>query len=168
MVPVARILTILPALAVLAACALDQPATVRAFVDRWAWAGAQTYFASSRRCTAAVYRLTNGTMRTGSLRVYDTRQGVAMLRRGRAVAFADPSHSTDAVSQGVMSADLHTGLGMLSSATVPRACMSDVVAAGVHRILTTPGVVTVYDPGENVLLLLDFATRHAVFLRRAP
>ena len=37
----------------------------------------------SRRCTAAVYRLTTGTMRTGSLRVYDTRQGVAMLRRLR-------------------------------------------------------------------------------------
>ncbi len=165
MVYLVRLKLACAALAALAACAMDKPEVARAFVDRWAWAGPQTYFASARACTVGVYQLESPGLRNGVTRVFDTRQGVSLLRQGRAVAFADRQVTPDALAQAVMSMDLHTGLGLVSTVTGPRACMSDDVALNVHRILTQEGVITVYDPGENVLLLLDMVRGHAVFLR---
>ncbi len=164
----ARIWMIIMALAVLAACALDDPSTARTYVARWAWPGANTFFMSRRTCSVAVFRLKAGILRPQAPRVYDLRQGVAMLRQGRAVAFADTSVTPDALAQAVMSADLHAGLGLLASVMEPRACMTDEVAQGVHRLLTARGLVTVYDPAQRAVMLLDFGSRHAIVMRRAP
>ncbi|MCM2560549.1 hypothetical protein M8756_04240 [Lutimaribacter sp. EGI FJ00015] len=149
----------------LVACAMDKPETARAFADRWVWVQAQTYFSSARGCTVAVYRLDRSGLRTGARRVYDLRQGVGLLRQGHGVAFADTQTTPDALSRAVMSADLHTGLGLVSSVTGPRTCMSDEVARAVHHILTGQGVITVYDPSENMVLLIDTVSRHAVLMR---
>ena len=165
MVCLARKTLACAALTALAACTLDKPESARAFSDRWARLEAQTYFASTRACTVAVYRLQSSTLRSGSARVYDLRQGVARLRQGRAVAFADTEMTPDAMAQAIMSADLHIGVGLVSSVTGPRACMTDEVAQGVHRILTSTGIITIYDPSQNVLLLVDTRGGHAVFLR---
>ena len=72
-----------------------------------------------------------------------------------------------ALSQAIMSTDLPLGLGMLSSVMGPRACMTDEVAQGVSRMLTAQGVITVYDPEQNIVILLDGITRHAVLMRGA-
>lgn len=151
--------------ACLSACALDEPASARAFADRWLHVDAQTYFTSQRGCTVAVYRLSSGTVRAGGTRVYDLRQGIGRLRTGQAVAFGDPNGTPDGLSRAIMSADLPVGLGLLSSVTGPRACMTDEVAQGVGRMIATPGVMTIYDPAENIVILLDAATRHAVLMR---
>lgn len=152
---------------VLGACALDKPGSARAFADRWIHVDAQTYFTSRRGCTVAVYRLTSGGLRSGAARVFDLRQGLMRLRAGQAVAFGDVTGTPDALSQAIMSTDLPLGLGMLSSVMGPRACMTDEVAQGVSRMLTTQGVTTVYDPAQNIVILLDTATRHAVLMRGA-
>ena len=161
----ARIWTMTLALAVFAACALDEPGSARSYVAGWTWPAEGTYFSSTRACTVAVFQLDMAALRPAARRVYDLRQGIALLRQGRAVAFADTRTTPDTVAQGVMSADLHTGLGMLASVTGARACMSDAVARGVQRLLTAQGAVTVYDPGENAVVFLDFGSRLAVFLR---
>lgn len=163
----ARIWTMTLALAAVAACALDEPGSARSYVAGWTWPGDATYFQSSRACTVAVYRLDSASLRPGTARIYDLRQGIAMLRQGRAVAFADTGQTPDSIAQAVMSADLHTGLGLLASVMEPRACMTDAVARGVQRLLTARGLVTVYDPAQRAVMLMDFGSRHLILLRAA-
>ncbi|MGX9356628.1 hypothetical protein ACS3SW_16115 [Roseobacteraceae bacterium S113] len=49
---------------VLAGCALDSEAELRSEVAGWTSIAETIYFASERNCSAALYRLTSGVLRT--------------------------------------------------------------------------------------------------------
>lgn len=153
------------ALLALAACRSETEAQVDAQLSQWLWPEKRLYFQARSRCTVAVYRLDLPGLRAGVRQALTPREGLQDLRDGRAVAFVDPALTPDSISSAVMGMQLPSGLGLLGVAMTARDCMDDTVAQGVNRMLTTPGILTLFDPAERVLVLVDWQTRRAVFMR---
>lgn len=149
----------------LSACALDDADSARATLAQWLWPEQVMYLESTARCTAAVFRLDVLGLRPGTVQIRRTRDGIAALQSAQAVAFVGPDLSPDRVSQDVMSADLPSGIGLLSVALAARPCMSDEIAIGVNRLMLQPGVTTIYAPASRVLVLVDGSERRAVLMR---
>lgn len=149
----------------LVACRLDDTDSARAVLAEWLWPEQAMYVTSTAKCTAAVFRLDVLGLRPGTVQTRRPRDGIAALQGGQAVAFVGPDLSPDRVSQDVMSADLPTGIGLLSVAMAARPCMTDEIAIGINRLMLQPGVATIYAPSQRVLVLVDASERRAVLMR---
>jgi hypothetical protein len=153
-----------------AGCALDREATLRAELSAWLFLSQTRYFASSHGCTAAVFDLVSPALKSAAPpAVTSLDAALARIGRGRPVRFSAAARSPNALSEALMTRDLHAGLGLLSAGVRPaRACMADWVARGYQRVLRSPKAVTIYDAGGNALLLVYPPERLAFFLRGSP
>ena len=123
-----------------AGCALDREAALRAELSAWLFLSQTRYFASSHGCTAAVFDLVSPALKSAAppaVTSLDT--ALARIGQGRAVRLSGPARSPNALSQALMTRDMHAGLGLLSAGVGPaRACMPDWVARGYQRVLRSP------------------------------
>lgn len=160
-----RFLLLCLALLALTGCKRDTPEEARARAESWLYLGDQLHFNASPYCAVAVYRLERDEARGTLYHVSDAQRALWHIRQDHPVALYHSERSPNDFSVELMSMDLPEGLGILSSATGPRKCMSDEVATGVYAILMTPKAWTIYDPGSDVLILADFARGFAVYMR---
>lgn len=160
-----RFLSLLLVLLALSACKRDTPEEARARTESWLYLGEQIHFNASAYCAVGVYRLSRDEARGTLHHVSDTERALWHIRQDHAVAMHHPDKSPNDFSSELMSKDLPEGLGIISSATGPRECMTDDIARGVYAILMTPEAWTIYDPGTDVLILADFARGFAVYMR---
>ncbi|KUF12032.1 hypothetical protein AVJ23_05510 [Pseudoponticoccus marisrubri] len=153
----------------LAGCALDREDAVREELRRWLLLAETRHFTSKPSCTAAVFALVSASVKMagGPRRVRNFTEARLLIGQGRAVLFDMPGRSPSEISSGLMARDLAAGLGLLSSGVGPSlACMEqDAIRAGFHAVLTSPQAVTIYDPPNNALILVDPTRRLALFLR---
>lgn len=160
-----RFLMLCLALLALSACKRDTPEEARARAQTWLHLGEQVHFSASAYCAVGVYRLTKDEARGTLYHVSDAERALWHIRQDHPIAMHHPDKSPNDFSQELMSRDLPEGLGLLSSATGPRECMTDDIARGVFVILMTPEAWTIYDPGTDVLVLADFRRGYAVYMR---
>ena len=153
------------ALLSLGACKRDTPEEARARTEHWLHLGEQVHFHASPYCAVAVYRLTRDEARGTLFHVSDVDRAMWHVDRNNPVAIHQAGRSPNDFSQELMSHNLPQGLGLLSSATGPRECMTETIARGVYAILMTPGAWTIYDPSSDVLILVDFRRNYAVYMR---
>ena len=152
-------------LPLLAACGLDTAEEARQRAERWLYLGDEMHFNAGPFCSVAIYRLTRPEARGNLFHVGDVERALWHLGQDHAVAIHLKGRSPNDFSQQLMSKDLPAGLGLLSSATGPRKCMTDEIARGVYVMLMTPDAWTIYDPTSDVLVLADFEKGVAVYLR---
>ncbi|SLN47343.1 hypothetical protein [Roseisalinus antarcticus] len=149
----------------LSACALDSADQARARVTGWLYPGEEIYFNATRYCSVGVYRLTRPDLRSTLYLVADAERALWHVRQGHAVAIRLENGSPNDLSQAIMSMDLPHGLGLLSSATGPRDCMTMRIANGTYAVLMSPDAFTIYDPNTDVLVLVDPVREVAVYMR---
>ena len=157
------------ALALLPGCDLDREQALREDLSRFLYLGPTLHLESKSVCTAAVFEVQIATFRPGTAQAVTMRQAASLIAEGRPVIFADRGLSPDRVTQALMSADLHAGLGLMASGLTPIAqCMqTDDIARGFHRVLTSEASRLLYDPQGDALLILYPPERLALFLRRS-
>ncbi len=149
----------------LAACQLQTEDEARAALTRWLYPGEQLAFGAERRCVAAAYRLSNTMIRARVVRSDFADQAVWHIQRGQAVALQHPDQTPHDLSVALMSSNLARGLGLITAATGPRACMTDAMARGTYTLMMTPGAMLIYDPVAYSVVIADFDRMVAVYLR---
>ncbi|MCW9043523.1 MAG: hypothetical protein OQK05_09300 [Pseudopelagicola sp.] len=153
------------ALAVLAGCAKDDEAEVRAELGDWVTPGATLYFQSRLGCTAARFETRSPRPLPGVAMAQSLADVMRHVAAERTVAFNVEGHSPTRVSEEVMRANLPGGIGLLSAGVGGKACMDDAEQARYVTALNDPGVVMIYAPQGNALVLLDTGRREVFFVR---
>lgn len=164
-----RICLALAGLLSLAGCLkLDSEEALRARLATWVFLAETRAFTSRVSCTAAVFDTVAGGLRmTGPVQlVANLREGQGLLAEGRVVGFEIAGLSPNALSEALMSVDLHGGLGLVSSFVGPaQACMDEGLQQDVYLALMSPDTLMIYDPGRNAVLLLHHPSQIAFYLR---
>ena len=164
-----RLAIYLPLVLLAAGCGpLDDAESVGAAVSRLAFVHRVDHVLSERDCTAARLSMASPELRStgGAVTVTHVRDGLPHLQAGRAVAFAVPGATPNAVSEQLMSMRLFQGLGLLGSFLGPgRRCMDDAMVRDAWAALMSPDAVLVYDPATFAVLILHAPSRQALYLR---
>ena len=143
------------ALAGLAGCALDREAKVRAQLEQWVELGDTTYFESAPDCTLGVFA-TEATELSPKLQtVPSVRQGLLLMGHDLAVAFAVEGQTPTLITEEVMTADLPTGLGVLSAGIAAKNCMTPEVTRSYLSALHSDQATLIFDPANNALAVFD-------------
>lgn len=151
---------------ILSGCALDREADLRSVLAKRMYLAETEFFESKTNCTVGVFHLARVQWRKAYPRVSSLRGALDWIRAGDAVQFNMPGLSPNAISQQVISSDLPGGLGLLSTGVGPALdCMDARISRGYYRVLMSPDTITVYDAGQNALLLVYPPERLAFFLR---
>ncbi len=153
------------AIAGLTGCAQDRESAVREELGQWLILGETLYFESSIECTAAVFVLRGAEIRETIPVVALITPGIRFLKEGRAVAFDVPDVSPSDISETIMSTDLPTGIGLLSSGVAAKNCMGEDTRDSYLAALTASGAVLIFDPSGNGLAVLDRAGKRVFFAR---
>ncbi|MBS0125199.1 hypothetical protein [Thetidibacter halocola] len=165
---VIRLATLLALVPLLAGCALDTEDGLRDYLRGWVFLAQTRHFTSKSECTVAVFDLASDSLRsTAPVQVTEFRQALVYLRQDRAVWFDMPGISPHDISRAVMSLDLPSGLGLLSSGVGPATgCIADpAVSNGFYSVMTSGLSVTLYDPAANALILL-YPPEHLLLVLR--
>lgn len=150
----------------LSGCALDKEAELRQQLAGWVYLAQTRYFSSRMNCTAAVFDLALPVIRATIPRARSIDSAVERLKQGQVIVFDMPETSPHAVSEQLMSRDLVTGLGLLSTGVGPvKDCMEEHIANGYFAVLMSPETLTLYDPAGDALLMVYPPENLAVFLR---
>ena len=160
-----RPFVLLSLILVLSGCVLETEEEARAGLAQWVYPGELLAFGADRRCVAAAFRLTGPLLRGTAMHSNIAERAVWHIGRGEAVAMQDPRMTPHDLSSAVMSNDLSRGLGLLTSVTGPRACMTDAMSRGVMSLILTPGATMIYDPQTYTVVIADFDRLLAVYLR---
>lgn len=156
-------------LALLPSCgALDEEEALRADLAQWIYLAQTRYFTSKRNCTVAVFDVARAEVRTVVPRVSSVETALLRIEKGQPVYFRTRQTTPNEISQALMSKNLQKGVGMLTAGTGPTTdCMTDGIAAGYYRILTSDQTLTIYDPAGEALLLVYPPELLAIFLRNS-
>lgn len=154
-------------LALLPGCgALDKEDQLRAELADWLYLAETRYFASKHNCTVAVFDVARAEVRTVVPRVSSVETALLRIEKGEPVFFRTQQSTPNEISQALMSKNLQKGVGMLTAGTGPTTgCMTDGIAAGYYRILTSDETLTIYDSAGEALLLIYPPELLAIFLR---
>ena len=151
---------------ILASCALDSEEDVRSALLLWLDLDKTLDFSSRSTCTVAVFSVKSAFVGPSIVRAESIKDGLEHSRAGAPVVFALPDMSPNAVSEAIMSQDLPSGLGLLSSGVGPAlSCMSEQTQRGFYAAIMASDAMTIYDPGGNVLIVLQGPEKRAYFLR---
>lgn len=153
------------ALAGLAGCAMDDEKTVRAEVDQWVDIGTTLSFHSEMTCTAAVFGLSQDSVKSAAPHAVTIAEGLSLLRRGGVAAFESPTHSPADISAQLMSADLGLGNGVLASGLGGGNCLNEPWRALYQAAIQRPGAVLIFKRDGNALVIVDRAAGQVFFAR---
>lgn len=140
-----------------AGCARDSEATVRARLDGWFFLGSTLYFNSEQRCTAAVFALEQGEVREALpvQRLPEDARTAFRIAGRTALRVADHSPS-DLIEALLMTGDGALGKQALAAGSQGVACTKGVEAEPYFRAaLTQKGAALVYDAELGGLIVLD-------------
>ncbi|MCT4559679.1 MAG: hypothetical protein N4A61_16655 [Pelagimonas sp.] len=164
-----RVISALMVCLSLTACQqLDEEEALRAQLKEWLFLAQTKHFNTKTTCTTAVFELASNAIRSSGPRVVtDLREAVTYLKKERAVLFDLPGMTPSEISEGVMSLDLPTGLGLVSSGVGPYLdCLEEgPIMNGFYAVLTSPETITIYDPAQNALLMIYPPESVALFMR---
>ncbi len=163
---VVRIWILSLAILALAACAIDSEEAVRGKLARWVWPGEVLDFTSRPTCTAAVFALATPGLRKTVKPVQTVDAGLAKIRDGQPVVFTVPGLGPHAVSEAVMTGDLSIGIGLLSNGVGPaKRCLSEEYEAPFHAALMAPGAITIYEVGNDTMIVVHTSAERIYFMR---
>ncbi|MEL6210773.1 MAG: hypothetical protein AAFR44_11465, partial [Pseudomonadota bacterium] len=153
-------------LVVLAGCARDDEATLRATLDRWFYLGATAHFESRARCTGAMVFVTVDAPRPGRLTVHTdvSAASAAYAADGRA-ALRIPEASPAALTDQLLAApDDALGTAILNAGALAAPCFEGAEASGLFReALERPGATLAYDAETGGVMVLDSARLRLFF-----
>ncbi len=152
---VARGFTAVTVLVSLAGCIKQNEQTLRQQLSGWLKLGDTQYFYATSRCSAAVFALKS--LRVNSLvkRARSMPSGMKLIARGEPVVFAIEGQSPTDVTQQIMSYDLHSGLGVVSSGLSGKNCMTDPLRSAYFDALINPDADLIYNPEDHAILVVD-------------
>ena len=150
------------ALLALGACAQMQEAEARAILERWFWLGENVSFSSTRDCTAAVYELRSGDVK--STLAPEARVGAALaaLERRSVMALRHAEGTPDEAFVEVMNQSRPVGVALQDAAFSARACMDEQAEGVFHALLSTKGALLVFDREAGVVAVMDGESRLVV------
>lgn len=148
----------------LAGCAMDDEASVRAELSRWASLGDAVFFESKMDCTAAIFASKTSTPKAIRIATH-LDEAIRLIDADQPVAFAIDGASPNTVSEQLMSANLPGGLGLISSGISGKNCMGNDQQAAYFETLQDPGAFLIYAPATNGLAVLDPTRKRVIFAR---
>ena len=139
----------------LSGCAQMQEADARAVLERWFWLGENSYFKSTRDCTAALYELRGEEVK--STLTLEGRVGAALagLERRGVMALSHPEGTPDEAFVEVMNQDRPVGVALQDAAFSARACMDEAAEGAFHQLLSSRGAVLVFDREAALVAVMD-------------
>ena len=153
------------ALAGLVGCGADDETELRAELGDWVKPGATLYFESRLTCTAARFETRSQRPLPRVAMARDLGEAMRHVAAGRVVAFALEGQSPTQISEAVMSADLPDGIGLVSAGVAAKGCMGPEETARYLMALHNPGVMMIYAPQSDALVLLDTGAQEVFFVR---
>lgn len=153
------------ALAGLVGCAMDTEAEVRAEVDHWVDIGATLSFRSQMTCTAGVFALASGEVKSAAPHAETIPEGVSLLRRGGVAKFEAANQSPSNISEHLISADLGLGNGVLASGLSARDCLKGEWRAAYMTAVQRPGAALIFKRDGNALVIVDRVSGQVFFAR---
>ena len=146
----------------LSGCAQMQEADARAILERWFWLGENVWFSSDRECTAAIYQLRGGEVK--STLNPEGRVGAALagLERHGVMALSHPEGTPDEAFVEVMNQNRPTGVALQEAVFSARACMDEAAEGVFHQLLSSQGALLVFDREAGVAAVMDGEARLVV------
>lgn len=153
--PVTRLALAGAALGLVAGCAREDEAGMRARLAQWFALGETVAFAARGDCAAGVFRL-RGDAIGAALPVARSVAGMlrTLDRRGRA-ALDDRAQPPDAALVEIANADRATGTAMRRAALEARECMDADTRVGFHAGLTAQGAMLAHDRESGTVMVID-------------
>lgn len=148
-----------------AGCAKQNEEDVRTRVSSWMNLGETLYFHSQPGCSAAVFDLKSTRISSKVTRARTLQTGVKMLGRDGPVFFDIKGETPHSVSEAMMNANLHRGIGMISSGIAAKNCMTETLQTYYLRALLDENADLVYDPQEKAMIVLDGENRWLFYAR---
>ncbi len=150
------------AMLVLSGCAQMQEAEARAVLERWFWLGENSYFNSTRDCTAAVYELRGGEVKSTLNPEARVSAALAGLERRGVMALSHPEGTPDEAFVEVMNQDRPVGVALQEAVFSARACMDEAAEGVFHQLLSSPGALLVFDREAGIAAVMDGEARLVV------
>jgi len=163
-VPASRIALAGAALGLLAGCAREDEAAMRARLDQWFALGETVAFAARGDCAAGQFALQSDVI-AASMPVAGSVGGMlhALGSRGRAL-LDDPVQPPDAALVEIANASRAIGQAMRRAALEARDCMDDGARAAIHAGLIAPGAMLAYDGQSGTVMVIDLAAGRLIAL----
>ena len=146
---------LLAVVAVLTACAQMGEAEARAVLARWFVPGDNLYFKSKSTCTAAVYSLRSGAVKSTLPVAGNVDEALERMRARGVLGMAHPDGTPDEAFIAVMNADRAIGVGLQNAAVGARACMDDATQGIFNQLLKTKGAVLAFNPETGLVAIMD-------------
>ncbi len=159
-----RILAPLALLLLPAACAQMDEAGARAILERWFWLGEMRYFNSTRTCTAALYELRSGEVKSALAPEARVGAALAALERGGVLALTHPEGTPDEAFVEVMNRSRPVGVALQETAFSARACMDEATEGAFHRMFSAPGALLVFDRGAGLVAVMEPQARQVLLV----
>ena len=159
-----RLVLFLGVCTVLAGCARDREADVRALLDGWFFLGETEHFTATRTCTGAVFRVEVPAPRP-ELDVLDSTAAAQIRFRaeGFAVLQVDGRTPHELVDELLLSPSGDMGRQTLSNASGAADCFGETpYRSTLREALTQQGAYLIYDAGSDSFMVLD-DRRYRVF-----
>ncbi len=139
----------------LTGCDLDRESDVRAIVKDWVKLGETFYFVSQPSCTAALFDVKSTRVSSVLKKVRNLDAALRNLKGVQPIAFMLPGHSPTQVTEVIMTADLPTGLGLLTAGTSAKGCMAAEMENAYFNALLDPTSVMLFDPQSRSVAVFD-------------
>jgi len=117
--------------------------------------GDSLYFKSKSTCTAAVYSLRSGAVKSALPVAGNVDEALARLEARGVLGMAHPEGTPDEAFIAVMNADRAIGVGLQNAAVGARACMDDATQGILNQLLKTRGAVLAFDPETGLVAIMD-------------
>lgn len=149
-------------LAILAACERMDEDEARAILERWFWLGDNVYFNAARECSAAVYELRSGEVKSALALDSGVGAALATLQRRGVMALSHQKGTPDEAFIEVMNQDRPVGVALQYAVFSARTCMDEAAEGVFHQLFSSPGAVLVFDRETSVVAVMDPKLRMVV------
>lgn len=143
------------AVAMLAACARDDEAAMRARLGQWFSLGGTVSFAARWDCAAGVFVLRSDSIGAAMPVTGSVAEMLATLTRQGRAALDDPAQAPDAALVDLANAERATGYALRRAALEARACMDADAGAAFHAGLTAPAAMLAFDRSSGTVIVID-------------
>lgn len=152
-------------LLVVAGCAKQKEEDIRTRLGNWVNLGETLYFYSSAGCSAAVFGLKSTRISSTVARARTLQKGQKALELKQPVFFDIKGESPHSVTEQLMNASLHKGIGLISSGIAAKSCMTETLQAYYLRALLDENADLVFDPEDAAMIVVDGENRWLFYAR---